>query len=202
MEINSSTVWGAAVAAPLPWSFVYFWYICLVIVEWLFSEHGISVSDRNSFPGILTNRWWKSSTHCFFVLNWRYLTSNFHYIGKHLDQLVVCVFVIFRFSRAGKDILGKFFTTCLLEHPPNNSPKVYQWNPYKVEQGGFQPGLKWNMLEQLRTREKHKKHCRPWYSLILWGILPYWLCTTLIMGACSSHMFLVFVGLLDRTVDY
>lgn len=33
MEINSSTVWGAAVAAPLPWSFVYFWYICLVIVE-------------------------------------------------------------------------------------------------------------------------------------------------------------------------
>lgn len=59
----------------------------------------------------------------------------------------VCVFVIFRFSRAGKDILGKFFTTCRLEHPPNNSPKVYQWNPYKVEQGGFSlvsNGTCWN----------------------------------------------------------
>ena len=129
--------------------FCLFWYICLVIVEWLFSEHGISVSDRNLFRETYWQIGGEKKQHpLLFVVELKISNFEFSLYWKALRPIDgACVFVIFRFSRAGKDILGKFFTTCRLEHPPNNSPKVYQWNPYKVEQGGFSlvsNGTCWN----------------------------------------------------------
>lgn len=116
---NQQTTVCCCSAAPLPWSFVYFWYICLS--SW--NDYSQSMC---TYPGIHSKVYWQigglSSIHCFLVLNLKISNFEFSPYWKAL-RTIDDVFVFFKFFASL--VLGKTFSESFHNMSPRAPAKQF-----------------------------------------------------------------------------